>query len=304
MIDPRSVSAFMSAFTRAHHALHDSPRIFDDTWARRFFSDTEFAEFECNLTVALAFFDPESAARQPPPAEALALTMRAMGGPITISRARYAEDLLQARLGETGQYVILGAGLDTFCWRRADLLPNLEVFEVDHPVTQAEKFRRVREGGWGEPERLHLVPIDFGREPLGAALTQAGFRSDVPALFNWLGVTYYLSRRVVLDTLAEIATASAPGTRVVFDFFDALAFTPGRIAPRMQRMQAATQRSGHPMITGFEPGALRGELEARGLALEEALTPEEIQARCFAGRTDGLRAFEHVHFAVARVRAR
>jgi methyltransferase (TIGR00027 family) len=131
-------------------------------------------------------------------------------------RNRYAEDEL-ARAVEhgTSQYVILGAGLDSFAYRRSDLLPTLDVYEVDHPASHAWKRARIDELGIKVPARLHYVPIDFERETLTNRLAAGGIDFNAATFFSWLGVTQYLSSSAVLGTLREIAELTAAGSQIV-----------------------------------------------------------------------------------------
>jgi len=301
-MDPEQVStsARMAAFVRAHHATHDDPKIFDDYLAPQWFTDEEQAYFSHNLAEALKFFDPERAAQWPDPASALAAFMRAQSGPITLTRARYTEDALEVALGRgVRQYVILGAGLDTFVHRRPDLRDRLAVFEIDHPGTQGHKRRRLATLGWAEPANVHYLAVDFNRQGVAAALANTAYDRNAATFFSWLGVTYYLGSDVVFDTLRGLAGLAPTGSEIIFDYLDADAFIPERTATRVARMQAAMRRSGEPMITGFEPAALAGRLEQVGLRLSENLSPADLEARYFADRTDGFHAFEHIHFARA-----
>jgi methyltransferase (TIGR00027 family) len=296
-----SVTALISAFTRAYHSSHDAPKIFDDVLARRLLTEEELAMMERNVAEALELFDPERAATRPEPATALSLSMRALGASVTLSRARFAEDLLEADLLRIRQYVILGAGLDTFALRRPELLESLRVFELDHPATQASKRERLARLGCEQPASLHLVPIDFTKESPIAALERSAYDPRALSFWSWLGVTYYLPREAVLATLRAVAGGAPSGSTVVFDYVDADAFTPGKVAVRMQRMQEAVRRAGEPMKTGFDPEGLGAELARLGLRLLEDLSPSEIDARYFRGRADGYRAFEHIHFARVEV---
>jgi methyltransferase (TIGR00027 family) len=196
------------------------------------------------------------------------------------------------------QYVILGAGFDTFAFRRPDL-EQVQVFELDHPTTQAMKKERIATAGWGLPPNLHFVPIDFSKDSLGDALQQSGFDARQASFFSWLGVTYYLTRETIFATLQSIVASCAGGSRLVFDYMDKDAFVPESAAQRMQLMQWIARQVGEPMKTGFDPTALAGELAGVGLRLEENLDPAQIQLRYFAGRSDRYRAYEHVHFARA-----
>jgi methyltransferase (TIGR00027 family) len=295
-----SLSALFSAFARAYHARYDTPKIFDDHLAEQLFAPDEFTAFERNLAEALKFFNPEAAAARPDPQTALAWVMQRGVAPITLSRARYAEDLLESAMQQgVKQYVTLGAGLDTFAFRRPDLLDCLDVFEVDHPATQADKHRRIARAGWSIPKRLHFVPLDFAQGDLPSALRRCSFDPHAPTFLSWLGVTYYLVREVVFDTLRSLASLAPGGSLVAFDYLDAQAFIPGK-APRLVRlMLVAAERSGEPMQTGIEPSSLPFVLSKVGLTLREHLSPEQIQARYFAQRRDDYRAFAHVHFAAA-----
>jgi len=303
-MDPEQVStsARIAAFVRAHHATHDDPKIFDDHLAIQLFSDDDLAMFSSNLARALQFFDPERAAQCPDQASALAAFMRAQSGPITLTRARYAEDALQAAIGQgVRQYVILGAGLDTFIFRRPDLMAHLHVFEIDHPGTQGFKRRRLAELGWPIPANAHFLPVDFTRQGLPEALASTGYERAALTFISWLGVTYYLAREVVFDVLRAMAGLAPEGSAIIFDYLDADAFVSEHTATRVARMQEATRRAGEPMITGFEPATLAVDLASLGLRLVENLSPADLEARYFAGRTDGFHAFEQIHFARVEV---
>jgi methyltransferase (TIGR00027 family) len=130
-------------------------------------------------------------------------------------RARFSEDIVEDAVGNgICQYVILGAGLDSFSHRRGDLLDRLRVFEVDHPVTQSWKRRRLAELGVQVPTNLVFAPLDFEHETLAKGLTAAGFDFGEPAVFSWIGVTMYLTLEAIKTTLDTIAECPA-GTRLV-----------------------------------------------------------------------------------------
>ncbi len=299
-----SKTAMGTAFMRAYHAAHDQPRIFDDFLAQHLITADELQIIEARHLAAFQRFFPAGAASCPDRASALACWMQSNGAPaIVFSRARYTEDLLEAavRQQEVQQYVILGAGMDTFALRRPDLLARLHVFEVDHPGTQAHKRRRLREAGREHPAQLHFVPVDFSREDLAEALASSAYDPEAPSFFSWLGVTYYLTRDAALATLRSIAQVAPPGSTVVFDYLDAEAFVPERAALRVQIMMQLVERVGEPMLTGFDPDSLAADLASLGLRLQENLSPGDIEGRFFAGRPDGYHACEQVHLARATV---
>ena len=138
-----------------------------------------------------------------------------------ISRARYTEETLEKAVRQgVKQYVILGAGMDTFAFRRPEMLEELEVFEVDHPATQEFKLNRLTELGWKHPAKLHFIPIDFTKESLVTALTRSSsYDPNVKSFFSWLGVTPYLTQEEVFATLRSIAEVAPAGSTSSFRLF-------------------------------------------------------------------------------------
>jgi methyltransferase (TIGR00027 family) len=299
-----SITALITAYCRGYHATHDSPKIFDDFLAAELFTSEEHHAFDRQLAGQLQVINPERAAANPDQATALACVMQTHNGPITLSRSRYTEDQLIGHAVEQGisQYVILGAGFDTFAFRRPDLLDRLQVFEVDHPSTQAIKQQRLALLNQAFPPQLHFAPIDFATQRLSPVLGQSDYDPRQKTFFSWLGVTYYLTREVVADTLHDVAAIAPQGSVIVFDYMDADAFVPQRAAKRIQLMQAIARQVGEPMQTGFDPIELAADLDRAGFQLEEDLGPAEIEERYFRDRADEYRAFEHVHFARAVVK--
>ncbi len=185
-----SITAIMNTFLRAYHSRHDDPKIFDDFLAYPFLAEEEYKFLGKSLAQALGFFDPELAAGCPDEASATRLGVRVQSGPTVLSRAHYTEETLRAAVKQgVKQYVILGAGIDTFAFREPDLVKQLQVFEVDHPLTQTFKRERLAQRGWSLPPQLHFVPLDFTKESLSTALAQAGYDSRVLSFYSWLGVT-------------------------------------------------------------------------------------------------------------------
>jgi methyltransferase (TIGR00027 family) len=289
-----SRTAVVAAFFRAYHFEHDRPLILADGFARRLITDGEHdaiaaREIE-NLTAVEPAADRATALRR-------AVHEMSAAGHVLV-RARYTED----RLAERGfsQYVLVGAGLDTFAFRGADA--RVDVFEVDHPSTQAMKRRRLAAAGLLPPPNLHFVAADLERESVADALARAPFARGRPALFGWLGVTMYLTREAVFSTLAALGRAAAPGSEVIFDYVDIAGFGSGN--PLLRLTVERARELGEPFISGFDPAALPEELSATGLGLIEDLGAAEVNHRYFDGRADGLRARPHAHVACAAVQGR
>lgn len=295
------LSALGVAYSRAYHAKHESPKIFDDHLAPSLFTPEEFEQTGRMWASLLPYIDPELAASNPDPSVALGRVAQFQGA-ITLGRSRYTEDRLEEAIPQgIRQYVILGAGMDTFAYRRSDLDGRLQVFELDHPATQALKRERVSRFGKPQPANLHYVATDFTQERLSDALANSAYDAGQLSFFGWLGVSYYLTREVVYETLREIAANAAPGSVIVFDYMDEDAFIPEKTAKRVQMIQSMAATLGEPMKAGFDPATLGAELTRLGWRLNENLSPAEIEARYFQGRKDHYHAIEHIHFARAVV---
>lgn len=202
-------------------------------------------------------------------------------------RARFAEDELARAMETDGvrQYVILGAGWDTFAWRRPDLMARLRVFELDYPATQAAKRDRLSERGLPVPANLAFVPIDFTIQSLSARLQESGFDPGVPTFVNWMGVTYYLPLPVVEGVFRELRGLCAGGVAVAFDYMDArirelLARQPGSFATRLRRRIGLRiwRRIGEPFHTLLDANQLSEWLRALGYELRKNLTRETKRA--------------------------
>lgn len=297
--DQVSITALSIAYTRGYHAMYDELKIFNDFLAWKLFKENELEIMAQHYAKFIESFDPERALTCPNEATALAWSIHAVGGP-PLARARYTEDGLKKAVKQgVQQYVILGAGLDTFAYRHPDMLNNLQVFEVDHPATQDFKRRRLSEAGWDKPEHLHFVPIDFTTGGLSEKLKDFGYDPRVLSFFSWLGVTHYLSREDVFNTLHSIAGTAPVGSTIIFDHLNTDALIPERTSRRLRLISENARRAGEPVKTGFEPDRLAADLTGLGLRLHEYLKPSDIQERYFQGRTDGYCACEHTYIANA-----
>lgn len=205
------------------------------------------------------------------------------------ARSHFAEDsLAAARAAGTRQLVVLGAGLDTYAYRNP--APDLRVFEVDHPATQAWKRQLLADAAIAIPESLTFVPVDFERDSLAQALRDAGFDESRRGFFTWLGVVPYLSRPALAATLRYLAGLPG-GAEMVFDYTN----PPASVAdPARRAALAAVNDSvaamGEVVRSEFESETLHAELGALGFATIEDLGPAQIATRFFGtpagGRSD------------------
>lgn len=265
-----SRTALRVASLRAVHALLDEPLVLDDPLALRLLGPAREAALRAD---PFALNDP------------IARGLRAA----LVARSRFVEDELARRIAAgVRQVVLLGAGLDTFAYRRRDLDPGLQVFEVDHPGTQQWKRQLLAEAGIGVPPGLRFVPVDLERGDLGEALAAAGFRADRPACVGWMGVTPYLTADAVMGTLRSLA-GWATGGCVYFDH----RIPPSLMGPVERAVDEAIGQAaaaaGEPWLSSFDPADLQRQLLGLGFAAAVSVASDELNARYFARRKDGLR---------------
>jgi methyltransferase (TIGR00027 family) len=217
-----------------------------------------------------------------------------------VARARFIEDLVAERAGHgTGQYVLLGAGLDTFAQRRPDLASRLVVFEVDQPGTQAWKRQRLIDLGYGVPGWLRLVPVNFED---GASwqdeVTKAGFDAARPAAVASTGVSMYLTRQANEATLRDLAKL-APGSTVAMTFLLPLALVDERDRQGWIMSENGARSSGTPFISFFAPEEFLALARSAGFSDVRHVSGRDLNDRYFAGRADGLRMSTGEDFLIA-----
>ena len=197
--------------------------------------------------------------------------------PAVITRARFGEDRLELAVQQgIEQYVIVGAGYETFAMRRKDLMTRLTVYELDQAATQETKRRRMRKAGIPTPKRLRYVAADLNTETLHDALGRSGFDSARPALFSWFGVTYYLGKDAIRQTLQSIAAKMAPGSSVMFDYLADPESTPATSRGLRKRCADFVARRGEPWISSFNPAEIPGVLTGIGFSETTNLEPHQI----------------------------
>jgi methyltransferase (TIGR00027 family) len=260
-----SKTALRVALRRAAHQIHDSPVVFDDP-------------------VAVALLGPAYAEelRRTPLRDdrPFSIALRAF----LVARSRYAEDNLKKAV-ERGveQYVLLGAGLDTFAYRNS--YAKLRVFEVDHPATQQWKRELLQLNRIAIPESVTYTPVDFERQSLSSQLRDAGFNQSAPAFFAWLGVVPYLTLEAFRGTVAFIS-AQPTGSGLTLDYGQ-----PRAVLPLLERLAhdslaSRVEKAGEPFRLFFTPAEIASEFSTFH-SLEDLGAPE-INARYFSGRADQL----------------
>lgn len=276
-----SMTAIATAMMRSRHTRVDPHPVLNDPWGDRLVPAQASVGFYARLR-----------ARRPElPAEPDAPTLRrAVDAGLgespaycnVIVRSRYTEDALHRAL-EAGvrQYVLIGAGFDSYAWRRPPEATALTVIEIDHPATQTLKTRCMAEAGLPPVPGLHFVGVDLGTRDLPAVLRGSPLRIAEPAFFSLLGVTMYLSEEANRATLRGVAETAAPGSEMVFTyivraFFEA-AVTDLPESVQMLRSQVASL--GEPLVSGFDPATLERDLRALGLRLLDDGSDDDLARR-------------------------
>lgn len=207
-----------------------------------------------------------------------------------VARARFIEDLVIEHAAQgLSQYVILGAGLDSFAQRRPDVASRMIVFEVDPPNPQAWKRQRLAELGFGTPDWLRFVPVDFeARASWQDALVAAGFDTSKPAVVVSTGVSMYLTKEANAATLRRVASL-APGSMFAMTFLLPLEMAEPDVRPGLEMAEKGARASGTPFISFFTPPEMLALARENGFRDAQHISADTLTQRYFAGRTDGLR---------------
>ena len=271
-------TAVRVALWRALHAQVDSPLILEDE-------------------VGLRLIDPEDEWRQRPDMDPEGTSgFRAS----IVARARFIEDFVTEQLDEgITQYVILGAGLDTFAQRRQEIASQMRIFEVDQPSTQAWKRQRLIELGHGIPEWLRLVPVDFEAGwSWWEQVVEAGFDASQPAVVASTGVTQYLTKDAIVATLRQVA-ALPPGSKLVMTFLLPFELTEPEKRQAVNEAEKGARASGTPFISFFKPPEMLELAREAGFREVQHVSSMDLNQRYFTGRADGFWLPKGEEFLVA-----
>lgn len=285
----RSRTAEAAAAARAYHTLHDNPIVFEDPFAIQLTSRTW--RLICSSRILGWFL-----------MRKILGALRPVGVQV-LARSRYAEDQLEKAIREgIDQYVLVGAGLDSFAWRRQDLAKRLKIYELDHPGSQDSKRNRLAQLNISLPKNLEFIPIDFENESISNALDKSSYSRQRRTFFSWLGTTPYLSRVAIFHTLESILSCAAPGSEIVFDYGIDKEFVDSGDLLILEKLERFAARRSEPLISRFDPKTFPQEVCNLGFDLVENLSPKEQEERYFYGREDDLRPVPLSYFAHFRVR--
>lgn len=268
-----SQTALGTAMCRAAHQIVDGePKILCDPIAAKFLDEPTMAALRAGNPALMARINPGARVH-------------------FCLRSRVAEDCLERAVGcGVNQYVILGAGLDSFAYRQPEWAGALEIVEIDHPETQALKLDIVKSRHLGPPRNVTYLPIDFASESLLARLEHATLNVRRPIFVSWLGVTQYLTPDAVDRTLQALANwPGGCGVLLTYMLSDWSEFPPEAVA-RFEAQRKGSASLGEPWLSAYSESSITAALQTAGFVLERSFSVAEMQSRYFAGRADGLKA--------------
>ncbi len=294
-----SITAKICSFVRAYHSAYAKHKIYDDSLAYDLLGQNEYLKIgkliEHNFNEAEAkndsnyYFDKEK----------IAPVVEKFLAPIPLSRLAFAkekyQEFLQRHKTSKIQFIVLGAGLDTFSLTNDN--SKVDVFEFDHPNSFRYKLQRIEALNLVLPKNLHFVPIDFEKQSLSALLNQSAIAPTVPTFITFLGVAYYLELDTLKDTLATLSSFFKGELSLVFDYPDNTTKTSPTNS-RVTKLATLTSLLGEHMVDGFSNSQIQTLLLNTHFNLDEHLAPHDIDERYFKENST-LKAYENVHFISA-----
>ena len=283
-----SITAKICAFARAWHSEYAQEKIYDDYLALKLMGKDEYNDIYKMIKNGL--IDKKLLGNKETE-EAIEKYFV----PIPLSRIQFNENELDKFIEDNKeiQYVICGAGEDTFSFRNNN--ENIDIFEIDHPDTQRFKIEKIRKLGWNVPNNVRFVSVDFENEKMSEKLLKAGFNPNKKTFFSILGVSYYLELDVFAETLKQIIELSGIESKVVFDY----PMKSGKFPDRVKCLEKITKSLGEKMCGGFDYNEIKCVLCSLGYKIDKYMSPQMIQNRYFDGRNDKLKAYENVSLIAA-----
>lgn len=298
----KSITALVSAFSRAYHSAQNSEKIFDDYLAKKILTENEYEEIASNMSKGIPFFNPSFVGTQE---EALRWIVDNYLSPTTVGRAAFAEKSLEnaVKIGAK-QYLIFAAGYDTFAYRQPEWASKIEIFEIDHPATGEDKQKRIKSVASKKPENLHYVSADFRENNWQSNLLDCiEFDKCKISFCSLLGISYYLSKEVFAETINVISKFVPKGSSIVFDYPDEYNYTDkaGERAKKQSAMAAAAKEK---MLASYSYTELEKILADSNFMICEHLTPNEITEQYFKkynklNPNHQMTAFDNVNYCFA-----
>lgn len=301
-MEKRSMTALVSAFSRAYHSLYDTDKVFDDYLAKHILTQGEYERISSNMSTGIKYFNPSF---EGTPDEALRWIVDNQLSPSPLGRAAFAEKSLEnaVRAGAE-QYLIFAAGYDTFAYRQPEWASKIQIFELDYPDMSSDKQKRAQSITAEKPSNLHYIPVDFTEDGWERNLiAYPAFRQNKTSFCSLLGISYYLSRQDFVRIINTISNIVPDGSSIVFDYPDEDTYTP-RAGERVKRQTAMAAAANEKMLASYSYEEMERLLGDSGFLVYEHLTPKEITDQYFekynrANPHHPITAFDNVNYCLA-----
>lgn len=301
-MDKKSMTALVSAFSRAYHSTQNSEKVFDDYLAKKILTEDEYEQIASNMSKGISFFNPSFVGTQE---EALRWIVDNHLSPTPLGRAAFAEKSLEnaVKIGAK-QYLIFAAGYDTFAYRQSDWASKIEIFEIDHPATGEDKKKRIKSVVAEKPANLHYVSADFREKDWQSNLLACTeFDKSKISFCSFLGISYYLSKQVFADTINTISKFVPKGSSIVFDYPDEYNYTD-KAGERAKKQLALANAANEKMLASYSYAELEKILDNSNFMIYEHLTPNEITEQYFkkynkANPNHQMTAFDNTNYCLA-----
>lgn len=301
-MEQKSMTALVSAFSRAYHSLNNKVKIFDDYMATDILTKEEYDQIAFNMAKGISYFNPDFKGTED---EALRWIVDNQLSPSPLGRAAFAERALEnAVFIGARQYLILAAGYDTFGFRQPHWVTKIHIFELDHPATGQDKQKRIEKLAVEKPVNLHFIPTDFTKPDWVNSLKAClEFDRSKISFCSLLGISYYLTRQTFAETINAVSEIIPKGSSIVFDYPDQDTFTT-KAGERTKKQAAMAAAANEKMLASYCYEEMEKLFADCGFLIYEHLTPEEITEQYFkkyneANSEHQMSAFDNVNYCLA-----
>lgn len=297
-----SMTALVSAFSRAYHSIHNTEKVFDDYLAKDILTQSEYEQIASNMSKGIKFFNPSFEGTQD---EALRWIVDNQLSPSPLGRAAFTEKSLKnaVRIGAE-QYLIFAAGYDTFAYRQPEWASKIQIFELDHPIMSSDKQKRIRSIMAEKPSNLHYISADFTEDDWERNLiAYPAFDQSKISFCSLLGISYYLSKLDFAQIIDTVSNIVSKGSSIVFDYPDENAYT-SKAGERAKKQMAMAGAANEKMLASYSYVELQQLLGDSNFLIYEHLTPSEITEQYFKKYNQSnpkhtITAFDNVNYCLA-----
>jgi methyltransferase (TIGR00027 family) len=302
-MEQKSMTALISAFSRSYHSIQNSEKVFNDYLAKDILTQSEYEQIANSMSKGIKFFNPSFEGTE---SEALRWIVDNQLSPSPLGRAAFAEKSLEnaVRIGAK-QYLIFAAGYDTFAYRQPDWASKIQIFELDHSTTGADKQKRIQSVIAEKPSNLHYVSVDFTEDSWERNLISCSeFEKSKISFCSLLGISYYLTKNTFEQTINTISSIVPKGSSIAFDYPDENTYTP-KAGERVKKQIAMAGEANEKMLASYSYPELEKLLDDSDFILYEHLTPSEITEQYFKKYNQSnpvypITAFDNVNYCLAK----